>query len=93
MLEIVREMTALVARATVQAMFATSLTPAELGTFLDDLSAMLDGLIYRVIFAADRPSLGMIRHAGPLEPPLQPGVAGTTAGPVADVRALKYAAA
>lgn len=48
-LEIVREMTALVARATVQAMFATSLTAGELGRFLDDLSAMLDGLIARVI--------------------------------------------
>jgi cytochrome P450 len=48
-LQVVREMTALVARATVQAMFATSLSPGELDRFLDDLSAMLDGLIYRVI--------------------------------------------
>jgi cytochrome P450 len=48
-LQVVREMTALVARATVQAMFATSLTPGELDRFLDDLPAMLDGLIYRVI--------------------------------------------
>jgi cytochrome P450 len=48
-LAVVREMTALVARATVQAMFATSFTPGELDKFIDDLSAMLDGLIYRVI--------------------------------------------
>lgn len=48
-LHVVREMTALVARATVQAMFATSLTADELDRFLDDLPAMLDGLIYRVI--------------------------------------------
>lgn len=48
-LQVVREMTALVTRATVQAMFATSLTPGELERFLDDLSAMLDGLMYRVI--------------------------------------------
>lgn len=48
-LEVVREMTSLVARATVQAMFATSLTAGELDGFLDDLPAMLDGLIARVI--------------------------------------------
>lgn len=48
-LEVVREMTSLVGRATVQAMFATSLTPGELDSFVDDLRAMLDGLIARVI--------------------------------------------
>lgn len=64
-LAVVREMTAMVARATVQAMFATSLTPSELGRFLDDLPAMLDGLIYRVImpgFASRIPGTAGYRY-------------------------------
>lgn len=64
-LELVREMTALVARATVQAMFATSLTGGELDSFLDDLPAMLDGLIYRVImpgFASRIPGTAGYRY-------------------------------
>jgi cytochrome P450 len=64
-LHVVREMTALVVRATVQAMFATSLTPDELGRFLDDLPAMLDGLIYRVImpgFASRVPGTAGYRY-------------------------------
>src|SRR5262245_48456164 len=40
-LQVVREMTGLVARATVQAMFATSLSPGARDGVLDDLSAML----------------------------------------------------
>lgn len=64
-LAVVREMTALVARATVQAMFATSLPPGELDRFLDDLPAMLDGLIYRVImpgFASRVPGTAGYRY-------------------------------
>lgn len=64
-LDVVREMTALVARATVQAMFATSLTAGELDRFLDDLPAMLDGLIYRVImpeFASRIPGTAGYRY-------------------------------
>lgn len=64
-LDVVREMTALVARATVQAMFATSLTTRELDGFLDDLAAMLDGLIYRVIlprFASRIPGTAGYRY-------------------------------
>lgn len=64
-LAVTREITALVARATVQAIFATSLTPGELDSFLDDLAAMLDGLIYRVImpgFASRVPGTAGYRY-------------------------------
>jgi cytochrome P450 len=64
-LQVVREMTALVARATVQAMFATSLTPGEFDRFLDDLATMLDGLMYRVImpgFASRIPGTAGYRY-------------------------------
>src|SRR6185437_4794450 len=64
-LEVVREMTALVARATVQAMFATSLTPSQFDRFLDDLRVMLDGLIYRVVmpgFASRIPGTAGYRY-------------------------------
>jgi cytochrome P450 len=64
-LSVVREMTALVARATVQAIFATSLTPGEFDRFLDDLSTMLDGLMYRVFmpgFASRIPGTAGYRY-------------------------------
>lgn len=48
-LDVRRELTAMVTRATTQAMFATSLTDDELDRFLDELPAYLNGLIYRVI--------------------------------------------
>ncbi len=48
-LDVVREMTALVARASVRAMFATSLTTGALDRILDELPVMLKGLIYRAI--------------------------------------------
>ncbi len=48
-IDVTRSMTAMVARASVRAMFATSLTSSALDRFLDELPVMLKGLTYRAI--------------------------------------------